>query len=515
MLGLTFLVFVPRVAVGQLTGEEAVALADSYSGPFQERSTIGGEAGFGAIGEDYFVNLSLAFNFDQETWGFGLQVPLRFRILDRDPKSDDFFIGLRREDWDEPSDYLRALRYVYLGRPDKRGPYYIRLGELESTTIGHGTIMSRYNNRIDVNRIQTGLEAAFSVGPFIGEIMIADLLEPQLFGLRAAIRPFDLFNGRPEPVPSTAAVGSETEGTQENSPESPPEEERGSGWGHGFIIGQSFFMDAAAPLTLAQDPNGLLLLDDHGTPVVARERALMVIGVAEISYELIDTDFLTITPYSDLNKITEVAGGWGWHAGVLYGLRVPLIPVTFQASARTEFRHVSGDYVSPYFDTVYEIERFQRLSSGGGLVQSKLLSLCGGDPDCPSNGSARSGYYFELAAGLENIINVSGEYLDYSGPRADGRLRLAIGIPLLRFLRLSAFYLRVNIEGPDDLFAIDDRSAIVAQAAIPLYGFLDIRLRWWRVWRSCGESDVTCEGDTQGFQSVDDWNVSLGFQFDV
>lgn len=516
-LCLVVVLVAPEAAHAQMTGEQAIAMADSATSPFQQRSTFGGEAGFGRIGEDYFLSLTLALNLNWENWGFGLQAPLRLRLIDENPQSDDFLVGLRREDWDDPSDYLRILRYVYLGRPDKRGPFYIRLGELESTTIGHGTIMNRYQNRVDVNRIQTGLEAAFSVGPFIGEMVVGDLLDPRLVGVRGAIRPFDLFGRRSAPVRVPAPSPGE-EGPPNGAPAeaAPQEKDSGSGWGHGFIVGSSFFIDANAPLTLQTDADGLPLLDDDGTPLVDRETALMVIGVVEVSYELIDTDFLQITPYSDLNKMTEVAGGWGWHLGVLYGLRVPLIPVTFEASARTEVRHVSGDYMSPYFDTVYEIERFQRLSSGGGLTQPKLLSLCGGrDPSCPANGSPRTGYYFELGAGLENIINVSGEYLDYSGPRADGRFRLAAGIPLLRFLRLSAFYLRVNIDGPSDLFAIDDRSAIVAQASIPLYGFLDLRLRWWRVWRSCGESDVTCEGDSQGFQSVDDWNVSLGFQFDV
>lgn len=506
-----------------MTGEEAIRLADATPGRFPERRTLGGEAGLGAIGDDLFLNLTLAFNFDRENWGFGLQVPLRLRLIDRAPKTDDFFAGLRREDWDDPSDYLRVLRYVYVGRPDKRGPFYIRLGALEATTIGHGTIMDRYRNRIDVNRLQTGLEAAFSIGPFMGELVVGDLLDPRLVGVRAALRPFALFVHPDRPVatvprPTDEAGQTAGGGGPGGDRRTASEPAGGSGWAHRFVVGSSFFIDATAPLTLQTDGGGLVVLDGDGTPRVDRTRALMVIGVAEVSYALVDTDILTLTPYSDLNKITAVAGGWGWHLGVLYGLRVPLVPVTFSATARTELRHVSGDYIGPYFDTVYEIERFQRLSSAGGITQPKLLNLCGGVETCPPTGVPRTGYFFELGAGLDNIINVSGEYLDYSGPRADGRFRLAVGIPLLRFVRFSAFYLRVNIDGPGDLFAIDDRSAIVAQAAIPVYGFADVRLRWSRVWRSCGASGVsgvTCEGDTEGFQSVDDWSVSLGFQFDV
>ena len=78
--------------------------------------SFGGSITFEKVQEDYFITPTI---FNQTTIGpvtFGVQVPIRLRVWDRDPQDDGV---LRKEDWDEPSDYLRLLRFVEVNLGDE------------------------------------------------------------------------------------------------------------------------------------------------------------------------------------------------------------------------------------------------------------------------------------------------------------------------------------------------------------------------------------------------------------
>lgn len=422
----------------------------------------------GAIGEDVFVNVALGLSFDREQWGVGFRLPLRFRVIDRDPQNDGDVAGVRGEDWDQISDYLRLLRYVYIGQADKKGPFYIRLGELSGLSLGHGTILHRYFNGFDLSRFQAGLNVAVNVGAFSAEAMVGDLMQPYLSGGRFTVRPLQLA------------------GLDE--------------FWHRFVVGASIVVDADAPFVLETDGLGRVVVNDQNEPEVLRARSFVVSGI-DLGFELLRSAPLSITPYIDLNQMSVLASGRGLHLGVLWTSRLSLGVTQFAVDARTEYRRVSGDYRSPYFDTVYEIERYQVLSDGGG-AQPKLALLCGGTGACAA-GPGRNGVYMDVLAGFPGLIQVGGEYVDYDGPAPDGTLRLSLFVPALQALRLSAFYYRVNVDGAGDLLALDDKSAVVAAAEVPMGGFFFAQARWWRIWEADGAG---------GYQSVDDWSLGLGFR---
>ncbi len=126
---------------------------------------------------------------------------------------------------------------------------------------------------------------------------------------------------------------------------------------------------------------------------------------------------------------------------------------------------------------------------------------------CNGNGG-RNGVFLELLAGLPEWVFIGGEYQDYDGVSDDGTLRLSLEVPALDIVKFSAFYYRVNIAGADDFFELDDKSAVVAQAVVPLYSFLSINLRWWRVWQADPSGN-------DGYKSVDVWSISAGFNFEI
>jgi hypothetical protein len=102
------------------------------------------------------------------------------------------------QDWeDDPldaagdlfSDIFLKIRYVEYG--DNRDPFYLRLGNLRTMTIGHGILMKDYANDFDFPAIRrigfnTGIQ-----GNKIGlEAVVNDLSKPEIFGGRLVLRPF-------------------------------------------------------------------------------------------------------------------------------------------------------------------------------------------------------------------------------------------------------------------------------------------------------------------------------------
>lgn len=473
-------------ARAQLTGDQVVSAADAAAIGKGPQNSFSGFVTAGKIGEDVFMNLNLRLSFDMESWGVGFQAPVRLRLIDNDPQNDGF---LRLEDWDEWQDFLKFLRYVYIGKRDKTGPFYIRVGELSNLSIGHGTIVYRYNNSLDIDRWRVGTNVAVNVGDFGAEAVVSDVgrlgSNAIMAGYRLSVRPLSLFLGGPETNPETGEAEEESSGGYDPLSR--------------FVVGHTLMVDPTAPLTLetrqVTNADGtvstVVVTNDENLPTVTAERALAIVGL-DFGYELLRGEPLSITPYLDINKITEVDSGWGLHLGVLWGLRVPAVIDTLTVDLRTEYRRVSGDYVGPYFNTTYDIERYVA-NPGAGVPLTKLGAVSLG-------ASGKNGVFFDLLAGFPNFIYIGGEFIDYDGGIDDGQLRLSLEVPALEFVQFSAFYYRINIGGLSDMFALDDRSSILAQVSVPI-GVFSLVGRWWRVWRGT-------EGG--GYEAIDDWSVGAG-----
>lgn len=458
-------------ALGQLTTEGARDEANRTR-PYREPSLLAAQARFGELGEDWFFTAVFQLNYNQDLWGIGLQLPLRMRLKDRDPQDEEVGKVLRKQDWDHFTDYLKILRYVYFGESDKTGPYFVQGGDLLNLTVGHGTLMHRYHNNLDLSRWHTGANAAVNIEGFSVDFMVGDLLSPYLMGGRVAVRPFEIERGYTHR------------------------------WWDTVELGASFFADWTAPFELQRGEDGKVTVDDDYVPQVQDKLSFAAFG-ADVGLPIPLGKHLTLIPYTDLNKISVVQHGFGLHLGTLWKLSVPRgLKPPFEGMFRVEYRHVSGDYLGQYFNTVYEIERYQRLASRGGPAQPKLRSLCG-SPTCETGAQgARNGLWLELSLGLKDVIFVGAEYLAYDRGRPDGSFRLFLELPYFEYVQAKFFYYRINTEDLGDLFAFDDRTALMAEVRIPFLWVLSANFRWARVWQARPEDD--------GYQAVDDWNAGLG-----
>ncbi len=444
-----------------------------------DQQTVGMGLGVGQIDEDYFVQLALKTELNLGPVGLGLQVPLNLRVWDKDPKATgDYYGRIRQEDWQRPADYLKVIRYLRLGH--KRDQFYLRAGEL-AASLGHGTIMNRYLNNLDVNAFRVGSEFDINTDYAGIETVISDFgtlidtknPDSRIFALRGYVRPVALAD------PSSVA--------------------------NIFSFGVSVVTDTNAPRTFTQatDANG------DPVPVVERGRlkvdstsAATVWGV-DAEAEVLHSAILDLVPYTDMNFIN--GAGWGWHAGVLATAKMP-IGFDLTIPVRLEYRRFKSNYVPSYFSTFYEIERYagiDRAQAGAGAPTPKAEYV----RNLPNAGGL-NGYYGDLAFDFAGIFQVGAVYEDYAStdPAIGPNLQAFLAVPALETIQFKAFYARTHIKGVNDIVKFDERSMAVVEARYQLISYVYLVGRGTRRWVLVTDQAATDFGQ---YKASTDWKFGL------
>jgi hypothetical protein len=464
-LPLVFVASTAAAQMGPIPGEEKfAALAEAQEG-------VSGSAGaglmFGQLGdEDYFLQVSPRFDLNLGPVGLGLQVPLNLRVWDRDPQNDDDIAGIiRPEDWDEFSDYLKVIRYLRYGYKNS-GLVYARVGEI-AADLGHGTIMGRYMNNIDIDTFRLGSQLDVYTDYGGVETVVSDYgafagsPASRLVGVRAYVKPY-AFVGDPE------------------------------SWLNMFSVGLTMATDLNAPRRL----DGAFGLDEDNNLEVATEAAQTVYGF-DIEARVLDTELIQITPYMDTNFISNA--GWGWHLGTAFQFRLPFV-FDIVLPARLEYRRFSSDYIPTYFSSFYEIERYAFVPAGGAAPPKAayVRSLGGGD--------GLNGIYGDAAFNFGGFVQIGALYEDYSDGDIGGNFAAFLSVPALEAIQFKAYYTRTDVDGITDLFALDNKSLLIAEARFEIFMYTYQVGRFSRRW-------VPNPSAPPAFTSEDDWNVGLEMSF--
>ena len=422
----------------------------------QDERTMGLDVGvgFSQIAEDSFIDTNLGFTFGLGKFSFGLLVPLRIRVIDDPPENDS---AIREQDWDEASDYMRVLRFVQYG--SRQDTFFARAGELSGVVLGHGTIVSGYNNVVDVNHFQWGLTGAVNLNIGGSEVLLDNLIDPDIMGLRLYVRPWQFID---------------------------PE----SYWTN-LAFGVSLIGDIDAPQSLQLATDGTFVVDDEHNLVVAESEGTGVLGF-DVELQAFTNDLVSLTPYTDVN--VHLGHGTGLYIGNLANFS---FTDAVALNTRLEFRVLGEGHYPTYFDDLYELERLLfRPLDPTGQRRPKLQVL---DLDPPDS---RLGWYGEGTLGILGMVFVTAGYEDYQGDdNSSFFARLALSN--LGPVTLGAYYVNQNFDGVGEFFDLDN-ALLVSEVRVGVWGPLYVIGQFSR--RFSAQEDGT-------YEPVDDWGVGVGASF--
>jgi hypothetical protein len=460
--------------------------------------------GYRRLDTKHFATISPEADFRIWRLEVGLGVPLSVEIfdgaIDSSTKETIGFANagsLRSEDWNEPSEYLRFLRYLRLGKKEDR--LFIDLSQYASKTIGHGALMRRYNVNVDPDstRLSFELDAYNDYGGF--ELVGNDLVQWDVFGVLGFLKPLSFF----------------LDGTLARS----------------LSLGFTYAADRHAPVALVTQTSPSVnryWIEGTDKPEVASSAFLQGMGV-DLELKVLRTEHLDIKPYLDYSwfipgqpggsSSLDPHGGGGFTLGVLGRL-------SFGESIRqglravAEFRSFSATYQPGYFDTFYEIRKFlahtdyRAASASGGLPPTKFV-----DTFVNARGQGRRlGYYLELSYSLVDkaAVTLAWEGADYARSH---NLLAHLEVYALKWLQFFASFQHRNAGTVGDLLGSSGDRIVFAAARLRLLPFLFVNGRYFHTFELAEDyRDVTGDGLLQHvrlYRLDHSWStdVELGWEF--
>jgi hypothetical protein len=424
------------------------------------------------IGEDWFVRTTLGSSlrfegltlarqgnlFDEDQshdLRLLVQVPLTFRIVDRDPETGEV---LRTEEWDEAAEYMRVLRVIEYGRP--YDGIYFRGGELANVRMGHRTIVDNYLNTLDVDHLQWGLHHNLNTIYGGYEVLLDNVPAPELMGTRVYVRPWSFVDR--------------------------------NAWMRRLAVGMSLFGDIAAPTALAIREDGRYAQNSDGNFIIEGDQATGILGF-DVELAAVESDLFSMTPYTDAN--VHLGRGAGWHLGSFFALQ-PLDALV--VDARSEFRVLGQNYLPTYFNTLYEVERVSYRAPGESPTRiPKLQWLRTGQ-----EARVREGYLTEIGLNFGQVLRVAGAWENYRGPD-NSTAWLYVSVPALRVVQFAAYYANTRFQGARGLFDMQNALAMV-EARVMVTKFMYVQGQLNRRWRLDGDGD---------YRPVDDFHFGVGASF--
>jgi len=275
--------------------------------------------------------------FDPSDW---------YRPADNDEWSFGFDKGWNRDTWfdaftDAATDLALKIKFLEYGQP-LEDPFFVKVGNLDSFTVGHGLIMRNYANDADFPSVRhIGLNLGFDFGNWGFEALTNDITDNQIVGGRLYLRPVE---------GSKIAVG--FSGVADLFP--------------GSILNNELDPDRA---------------DDFGDPI------FIGTGV-DLDVPIVSSDVFSIRFFADgaamvpyVREGTTGAGESGLRYDMAYkdgsiqnwGAASGFIGKVLFIDWRLEYRYFTGAFTPTFFDAGYERRR-------AGLVEEWAAYLSGATP---------------------------------------------------------------------------------------------------------------------------------------
>jgi len=337
--------------------------------------------------------------------------------------------SLRKENFNETSDYLSVIRYLRYGQ--KNEPLYVRVGALDYATLGNGSIMYLYNNSPSFDARKIGLEFDIDFINLGFESVYSNFGERGIFGLRGYVYPMKFTSIGKVPIIGSLEIGATF---------------------------ASDFNEYAGVTSARINPT------TNQIEKIADEGSVNVFGF-DIGLPLVSTSLVDWKLYFDYAKIVDF--GSGTSVGTMLNLNgLGLVNLT----AKLERRFNSGKYLPSYFNSMYEIERFN-FDNSSNSTSSKIRTLSS------IQDNVGNGFFGELLVSVLGGIKILGSYQRLDKYPESGILHIGTDIvPEKMPYILRAGYDKINIRDEKDLFTLDDRSYLFVEAGYKPYSFLIVSL---------------------------------------
>ena len=277
---------------------------------------------------------------------------------------------------DFASDLFLKIKYFEWGA--QRDPFYIKLGNLEDMTIGHGLLMSNYANDEDFPAIRkVGLNMGLDLGRFGFETVVNNLANPQIFGGRLYVRPF------------------------------------GKGWLHpAFGVSSIADMSPAADLadpTLVGNPIFITLGTDIDLPVI-ETGPFAIIAFADLggmvpNFRNSFTSPVNGTPIAaglDTSVLTYTDPTTGTQKFRNYGFESGLFGNIFIVNWRLAYRNYDGVFQPNFFNSTYNRTR--------SLIAQQMADYVG-NPNATQYQMTTSGIYGQAGMDIGKVVSFEAGYL--------------------------------------------------------------------------------------------------------
>lgn len=395
-----------------------------------------------------FSKLILGPTFEIGKFNIALYLPVIYNTNLFDP--DDWYKPEDNNEWSFGSDQDSAaeaaedalkdlvLKIRYIEYSDNRDPFFLKVGNVNDITLGHGLLMYRFANDTDFPAIRrVGLNTGFNADKVTIESVFNDLAEPEIIGARLAFRPF----------------------------------------------GRAFPLGFGASSVVDTDPAGDLD-SDIGGPV-------FVNGALDTEFPLFERDALSLIGFADIGALfpywreeytdgfSTVQSGWqdkyvynpdagsGLEALRNYGYSAGIFGNLSFIDYRLEYQYGNGTFFNGLYGPTYE--RRRELYALGLLSNIESGSADSYDPE------ETRGIYGQAGFTWEQLLTVEAGYryawdADGFDDTAD-LFHLLATVPEIPFVDLSASFGMDTIgfvDGIQNNSLFDERTALYGEVVYPL-----------------------------------------------
>jgi len=424
--------------------EEEEAPEPEEEGPFNFGMGLGSVTIDGVIYNQFALRPEITFG----KLGVGLDV-----VVYLDPQGN-----IRRDEWDEPTDFFDKILYVRWGeRGDK---FFVRYGSLENVTLGYGGLINGYSNMMEFPQVRRiGLNGGMKFGKLGTELFVANFKDfgrgGGLVGGRFTFNPWKKLSlganivmdvnqysglkdfdddGVPDLLddfPEIKAYAVDTDGDGVADEIDPDQD------------GDGYTDNSQDPDIINNDPDGAELKPD---PFNIGDEARRALGFAvDIGYPVFSSKMFSMNLYAEAN-ILSFADNLNGIGLVPFGANTTIIKfinISFAYRIDTDY------YVPGFWDQAYDLDRVAITDVDGSLevkTKEQRLDLSEGQ---------RQGFYGSAGLNLFDLVSGSASYTDM---RSDGGDTLRSFMAALivntdnipKISQAFAYYQRNNDRNPFD-----------------------------------------------------------------